>query len=187
MTGSDNACYVHENKGLNIADSGIKRPESQVLPSSETSESVVGSQMCRACGGPLTRRWQVSACSRSCAGKLAPVRRQDGAFNGNYRGGISRRRYRYTRAFYAANPHILRAHRKVAAAIRAGVLVRPDACAHCGIACRPDAHHADYGRPLDVVWLCRPCHCRENAPRKDRRHPEQSLSSAVRALAKGVR
>src|SRR5438477_31914 len=39
-------------------------------------------------------------------------------------------------------------------AVLAGKLIRPGACAHCGAACRPAAHHPDYARPLDVVWLC---------------------------------
>lgn len=35
---------------------------------------------------------------------------------------------------------------------------RPDTCSSCGNDCKPDAHHADYDKPLDVTWLCRPCH-----------------------------
>lgn len=30
-------------------------------------------------------------------------------------------------------------------------------CADCGEA-HAEMHHEDYDRPLDVVWLCRPCH-----------------------------
>jgi hypothetical protein len=34
-------------------------------------------------------------------------------------------------------------------------------CQRCG---SPDSqmHHHDYDRPLDVVWLCRPCHALEH-------------------------
>lgn len=35
----------------------------------------------------------------------------------------------------------------------------PQPCAVCG-AGDVVKHHADYGRPLDVTWLCRPCHRR---------------------------
>lgn len=39
---------------------------------------------------------------------------------------------------------------------RRGVLV-PKPCEECG---EPDSemHHPDYSKPLEVVWLCRPCH-----------------------------
>jgi uncharacterized protein (DUF433 family) len=51
-----------------------------------------------------------------------------------------------------------RAREAVGRAICLGVLVRPSACAQCHRPCKPEAHHRDYSRPLDVVWLCRPCH-----------------------------
>lgn len=41
-------------------------------------------------------------------------------------------------------------------AVRKGILVKP-VIARCGHS-RPEAHHPDYNRPLDVLWLCRPCH-----------------------------
>ena len=45
-------------------------------------------------------------------------------------------------------------------AVRRGNLTRLQ-CESCGDA-RSQAHHADYSRPLNVVWLCRPCHTREH-------------------------
>lgn len=50
------------------------------------------------------------------------------------------------------------AYRAFQQAVRRGELVRPDSCSRCGEKCIPDGHHADYGRPLDVEWLCRKCH-----------------------------
>lgn len=52
-----------------------------------------------------------------------------------------------------------RAHNAVAKAIARGKLQPWPACAvpDCG-APNPEAHHPDYSRPLDVVWLCDPCH-----------------------------
>lgn len=41
-------------------------------------------------------------------------------------------------------------------AIRSGALVRKP-CEVCG-ASKTDAHHDDYGKPLDVRWLCRQHH-----------------------------
>lgn len=34
-------------------------------------------------------------------------------------------------------------------------------CVHCG-APESQAHHPDYAKPLDVVWLCRACHIAEH-------------------------
>ena len=48
------------------------------------------------------------------------------------------------------------AHSAVARAIRKGELVRMS-CVKCG-AEKTEAHHEDYDKPLDVVWLCSPCH-----------------------------
>ena len=43
-------------------------------------------------------------------------------------------------------------------ATKDGRLVRPGECDDCGGSCRPDAHHNDYSKALDVVWLCKRCH-----------------------------
>lgn len=48
----------------------------------------------------------------------------------------------------------------VCAAIKEGVLVRPEECSSCLKSCKPEAHHEDYVRPLEVIWLCRSCHGR---------------------------
>lgn len=43
-------------------------------------------------------------------------------------------------------------------AVRDGKVVRPRSCSKCGKACVPHGHHEDYGKPLDVEWLCPECH-----------------------------
>lgn len=48
------------------------------------------------------------------------------------------------------------AHSSVARAIRNGSLVRQP-CVRCGEA-KSVAHHEDYDKPLEVMWLCQPCH-----------------------------
>lgn len=53
------------------------------------------------------------------------------------------------------------ARMKVSKAVKRGVLVRPTACSKCGDGDRKVfAHHPDYSKPLEVVWLCQPCHTR---------------------------
>jgi hypothetical protein len=47
-------------------------------------------------------------------------------------------------------------HDAVARALRSGKLIRAP-CERCG--CEKSlAHHESYDRPLDVKWLCQPCH-----------------------------
>jgi ribosomal protein S27AE len=47
-------------------------------------------------------------------------------------------------------------HSAVTRAIRSGELIRQP-CVKCGDK-KSLAHHEDYDKPLDVVWLCQPCH-----------------------------
>lgn len=47
----------------------------------------------------------------------------------------------------------------VAVAIKKGILVRPDVCSFCNKQKNKiEAHHQDYNKQLDVIWLCKPCH-----------------------------
>ena len=55
------------------------------------------------------------------------------------------------------------AHDIVAAAIKAGTLIRPKKCEHCLKLRRVQAHHDNYDKPLDVRWLCQRCHSRLHA------------------------
>lgn len=70
----------------------------------------------------------------------------------------ARREWRrsYQRRYVGRNPEKHRAHFLVWCAVKDGRLERLP-CAICG-AKRVDAHHTDYSKPLDVVWLCRDHH-----------------------------
>jgi len=50
------------------------------------------------------------------------------------------------------------AHHVVAWAIRTGKLKNPGVCSNCGMQRTTEAHHADYSKPREIVWLCQPCH-----------------------------
>lgn len=69
----------------------------------------------------------------------------------------------YAKKYSKPHPHVAAAYMRVQRAIKSGLLIRPDACSLCGRACKPEAAHTDYSRPLDVRWLCRQCHRREDA------------------------
>lgn len=43
-------------------------------------------------------------------------------------------------------------------AVRDGRVARPARCQRCTKACIPHGHHEDYGKPLEVEWLCPKCH-----------------------------
>lgn len=47
-------------------------------------------------------------------------------------------------------------------AIRNGKLKRPEACEVCKTKCKVQAHHPDYSKPLEVMWLCVSCHAKEH-------------------------
>lgn len=51
-----------------------------------------------------------------------------------------------------------KAHILIANRIRDGSIKRPIRCENCLMECHPQAHHCDYTKPLDVMWLCQPCH-----------------------------
>lgn len=61
---------------------------------------------------------------------------------------------------YGSKRHyiIARVRQQLNKAIKSGAVVRPSQCSQCGIQCRPHAHHPDYRKPLDVMWVCARCH-----------------------------
>lgn len=59
------------------------------------------------------------------------------------------------------NPTHKNANRAVNAATKSGALKKPTACQGCGRKAdetRLSAHHYDYTKPLDVIWLYAACH-----------------------------
>jgi len=64
------------------------------------------------------------------------------------------------RAYEKENPEKIRAHQKVRQALKKGLLVRPETCSNCGALERIQSHHENYEFPLEVTWLCQPCHKR---------------------------
>ena len=46
--------------------------------------------------------------------------------------------------------------------VLSGNLVKPKECSRCNLKKEIYAHHEDYSKPLDIVWLCRDCHLQEH-------------------------
>ena len=61
-----------------------------------------------------------------------------------------------TKAWRSEDKRRRKAHSSVSKAIKDGSLVRVP-CERCGEV-KSVAHHEDYDFPLDVMWLCQPCH-----------------------------
>ena len=71
------------------------------------------------------------------------------------------------KAYRSRNPAIYQAHNLVNNAVRDGKLFKPSQCEVCNDETTLYGHHCDYNKPLDVMWLCDPCHKqwhRENEP-----------------------
>ncbi|OPZ65620.1 MAG: hypothetical protein BWY85_00441 [Firmicutes bacterium ADurb.Bin506] len=65
------------------------------------------------------------------------------------------REYDRKRGFRSYDKAKERARQKVRTALKSGRLTRQPC--HCG-STTVEAHHHDYSKPLDVVWLCRTHH-----------------------------
>jgi hypothetical protein len=65
---------------------------------------------------------------------------------------------RHQRDWRVRNRDREKVHAAVRRALNDGRLVRCDVCSDCSCETRLEAHHEDYGRPLDVIWLCSVCH-----------------------------
>ena len=42
--------------------------------------------------------------------------------------------------------------------VKRGKITKPDVCSRCDSTDRIHGHHEDYDKPLEVVWVCHPCH-----------------------------
>lgn len=125
------------------------------------------------------RRYYAENAERLCAYQRT-YRRNNRARLREYFRDYGRRFYREviqpaSRRWQARNPEKLRAHRILWSAIRKGVVSVKDRCEDCGAA-RPvndrrskhiEAHHCDYTKPLEVRWLCKPCHFKADLVRRD--------------------
>lgn len=55
-------------------------------------------------------------------------------------------------------PEKRKAQIKLNNALRYGKIKRPNTCSICNKSCKPQGHHYDYSKPLDVIWMCKKCH-----------------------------
>lgn len=61
---------------------------------------------------------------------------------------------------YKSTPEASKAHNILNRAIAKGKIHRPNLCEECGSTGNIEGAHYDYSQPLNVEWLCKPCHSR---------------------------
>lgn len=76
--------------------------------------------------------------------------------NPNWKDGSGVTNYGCQVTYRKRNRHKRNARDRVAYAVRTGKLKRLP-CDKCGNE-KSEAHHTDYNKPLEVIWLCKSCH-----------------------------
>lgn len=92
--------------------------------------------------------------------------------DGRHAAAVARHKKRFPEKYSARN--------KVNHAIHDGRLTPPTTCSMCGKeTVNIHAHHADYSKPLEVMWLCTECHGKEHRkyPRKPKTINKRSVSA----------
>lgn len=72
----------------------------------------------------------------------------------------------------ARNPEKRAAHVALNNAVRDGRVIKPTKCERCEAEGVVTAHHHDYSKKLDVVWLCRTCHGLEHRKPRTLEQPD---------------
>lgn len=126
------------------------------------------SKVCRVCGVGTEFYSRVTSRCKDCHKEAVRVRARTNPAVQEY----DRRRAKLPHRRAAAakigarwreeNPAAYQAQTAVGNAIRDGKLKRLP-CSICGTDKHVHAHHRDYSKPLDVVWLCAKCHHRIHA------------------------
>jgi len=66
-----------------------------------------------------------------------------------------------------------------AKAIREGVLVRSKCCDLCNDQGKIQAHHIDYGKPIDITWLCTKCHAKVHSSQDHPLNPKNNTQTPM--------
>ena len=77
-------------------------------------------------------------------------------------------RAEYTKQYRKNNPDKYKATSRINHLVEKGKLAKPMACEVCGKVGRVEAHHANYSKPLDVIWVCKKCHYKLDEERREK-------------------
>ena len=112
---------------------------------------------CKACCNARMARWREGNRETSRVHSAASYRR------------CAQHRAEYGRQYRQANREKRAAKSRVDYAVARGLMARPSMCESCGMDGRKlQAHHENYDKPMDVTWLCGPCHWKYDERRRER-------------------
>lgn len=114
------------------------------IPASESTDA----QLCVHCGRPGCATRNPRQC-HTCYNRVT------GRYRAYYAANVERAKAN-TKASMLRYPEKVRARRVAYNALRRGDL-QQQPCQKCGTA-KSEMHHPDHAQPLQVEWLCRPCH-----------------------------
>jgi len=77
----------------------------------------------------------------------------------NRNSGYNIHMHEYMKEWKKNNPEKVAAHKTVALLLKSGILENPNQCSECKKTTNYlDAHHEDYSKPTEIIWLCPRCH-----------------------------
>lgn len=68
--------------------------------------------------------------------------------------------------------------------VKRGNIIKPNKCSLCSSEKWIEAHHADYSKPLEVVWVCKKCHAIIHRGFKNQMQPERLNEKTPKGDAK---
>ena len=89
----------------------------------------------------------------------------------------------HQRRWQLKNPKKDFAHRIKGSLLSSGKIQMPTYCSECGVSCKPEAHHPDYNKPYEIVWLCNNCHQAKHRNRKNQKRIKVT-SKAIKKIIK---
>ena len=125
---------------------GVEKPRSEFYPHPSMADGLLSS--CKVCVKQRIYEHRVANIDRVRAyDRRRSTRAERRAATGRV---VLEWRRRHPQRRHAQN--VLAGH------VARGTITKPTTCQRCGLDAHIEAHHPDYTRPLDVEWLCKPCH-----------------------------
>lgn len=117
---------------------------------------------CKECNNALERQWRKDNPEKKNACRTAyreRNREKIREMDKEYYEENSDKRKQYQKDHKKNNPKIHDAYKHYRKALSEGSIERKEYCQICGTKdVALDGHHADYDKPLEVIWVCKSCH-----------------------------